>query len=75
MRAFARPVALLLAFLVPLQLVFFGLLVAGSAVPDRPVVQNLARDVAGGHYGPDGLPDGMGAAPAATPSAWWSAPG
>lgn len=60
MRAFARPVALLLAFLVTLQLVFFGLLVAGSAVPDRPVVQNLARDVAGGHYGPDGLPDGMG---------------
>ncbi|MGA7205095.1 MAG: hypothetical protein WBX27_10745 [Specibacter sp.] len=42
------------------QIVFFGLLVAGQAVPDKAIADNLAVDIHNGNYGPDGLPDRMG---------------
>lgn len=43
-----------------LQLLFFGLLVAGVAVPDRPIVEHLAVDVKNRTYGPSGIADRMG---------------
>jgi hypothetical protein len=46
--------------LVLLQVAFFALLVVGQLVPDRPIVQNLARAVETGTYGPSSLPDRMG---------------
>lgn len=43
-----------------LQLVFFSLLVAGQAVPDKPIIENLAVSVANGTYGMSGAADRMG---------------
>lgn len=43
-----------------LQVVFFGLLVVGQAVPDRPIIDRLADSVRAGTYGPSSLPDRMG---------------
>lgn len=43
-----------------LQLVFFMLLVGGAAVPDRPIVDQLAKDVRAGAYGPSYIKDRMG---------------
>lgn len=43
-----------------LQGLFFGLLVVGQSVPDRPVLEHLAQAVRDGTYGPSGLPDRMG---------------
>lgn len=51
-----------LGMLVVLQFVFFGLLVVGQAVPDRPVVENLVAAVEDGTYGPNGMIDRMGGA-------------
>ncbi|MHA7305449.1 hypothetical protein ACX80E_09425 [Arthrobacter sp. TMN-49] len=45
-----------------LQLVFFGLLIAAQAVPDKAIVDNLAVAVKNGNYGPSHLPDRMGGA-------------
>ena len=45
-----------------LQLVFFLLLVGGAAVPDKPIVDQLAKDVRAGDYGPSSAPDRMGGA-------------
>lgn len=58
-----RPLQLVLwsvAALIGLQLVFFVLLVAAAAVPDRPIVDNLAKGVSAGLYGPAGAKDRMG---------------
>lgn len=43
-----------------LQLLFFALLTAGAAVPDRPIVRHLALDVKAKVYGPSNLKDRMG---------------
>jgi hypothetical protein len=43
-----------------MQLVFFALLVAGAAVPDGPIVDQLAKDVKAKTYGPNYLRDRMG---------------
>ncbi|MBT1003021.1 hypothetical protein KIH31_10415 [Paenarthrobacter sp. DKR-5] len=48
------------AGLAVLQAVFFSLLVAGAAVPDKPIVDHLAAAVRAGTYGPSGAPDRMG---------------
>ncbi len=45
---------------VALQAVFFGLLVAGAAVPNQPIVTHLASDIRKGLYGPPILKDRMG---------------
>ncbi|MFV0463350.1 MAG: hypothetical protein ACK5MP_09200 [Nostocoides sp.] len=42
------------------QMVFFGGLVLGQMVPDKPVIQRLAQAVDDGTYGPSSLPDRMG---------------
>lgn len=42
------------------QILFFALLVAGAAIPDRPIVRHLAADVESKMYGPTGLKDRMG---------------
>ncbi|MFI7583651.1 hypothetical protein ACH9DO_07650 [Kocuria sp. M1N1S27] len=55
-----RPWAAGLGLLLGLQFVFFGLLVAAQAVPDRPIVQNLLSSVEAGTYGPNSVPDRMG---------------
>ncbi len=55
-------VGLALAGFAALQLVFFALLVAGAAVPDRPIIEHLAADVRAGTYGPNAVPDRMGGA-------------
>lgn len=54
-----RMLACVLGFGV-LQLVFFALLTAGAAVPDRAIAHQLAQDVSAGTYGPTGLKDRMG---------------
>jgi hypothetical protein len=56
LRGLPRVVGLVLV----LQLVFFALLVAGAALPDRPVVEHLHADARSGAYGPSGEPDGQG---------------
>lgn len=60
MRAGLRLGSRLVALVLVLQVVFLGLLVVGSAVPDRPIVDRLAADVRSGAYGPSGEPDGVG---------------
>lgn len=55
-----RPWAGGIGLLLGLQFVFFGLLVAGQAVPDRPIVNNLLSSIEAGTYGPILLPDRMG---------------
>lgn len=55
-----RPWAVGLGLLVGLQFVFFGLLVAAQAVPDRPIVDNLVSSIEDGTYGPVLIPDRMG---------------
>lgn len=55
-RLWARGIALLFG----LQFVFFGMLVAAQAVPDRPIVDNLVSSIDAGTYGPYSLPDRMG---------------
>ncbi|MEO8219371.1 MAG: hypothetical protein ABI563_01120 [Specibacter sp.] len=55
-----RKGAWLLAIAAVLQIVFFGLLVAGQAVPDKVIADQLAVDIHYGTYGPDRLPDRMG---------------
>lgn len=49
-----------LGLVVALQFVLFGLLVAGQAVPDRPIVENLAAAAERGTYGPNTMVDRMG---------------
>ena len=56
----ARAAVVGLLGLLALQVVFFGLLVAGAAVPDAPIVRHLAVDVARKDFGPPSLPDRMG---------------
>lgn len=58
--AWWRPWASGLGLLLGLQFLFFGLLVAAQAVPDRPIVSSLASAVDAGTYGPVQLPDRMG---------------
>lgn len=55
-----RQGAWLLAIAAVLQIAFFGLLVAGQAVPDKAITDQLAVDIHNGNYGPDGLQDRMG---------------
>ncbi len=43
-----------------LQMVFFSLLIAGQAVPDKPIIDKLAVSVANGTYGFSGAADRMG---------------
>lgn len=56
----AKKVSLLVAGFVGLQAVLFLLLVAGQAVPDEPIIDNLVEAIDAGVYGPSGLPDRMG---------------
>ena len=49
-----------LGMLLVLQFALFGLLTAGQAVPDRPIVENLLAAVEDGTYGPHGTIDRMG---------------
>lgn len=49
-----------LGVLVGLQFLLFGLLVAGQAVPDEPIAENLVASVEAGTYGPSQIPDRMG---------------
>lgn len=42
------------------QIIFFGLLIAAQAVPDKPIVDKLAVAIDQGIYGPSGMPDRMG---------------
>ena len=51
---------LFLAGFAVLQIVFFGLLVAGQAVPDKAVLTQLTAAINAGDYGPSGLSDRMG---------------
>lgn len=60
MKTILRSVGLFLAGLAALQLVFFGLLVAGQAVPDQAILKQLTQDIKAGDYGPSGIPDRMG---------------
>lgn len=55
-----KTIAIVSGVFVLLQAVFFGLLVAGQAVPDRAVIDQLAADVDEGFYGPSGISDHMG---------------
>lgn len=55
-----RLAALALGGFVVMQLVFFALLVAGAAVPDGPIVEQLAKDVKAKTYGPASIKDRMG---------------
>lgn len=55
-----RPWAVGIGLLLGLQFVFFGLLTAAQAVPDRPIVDNLLSSVEAGTYGPNSLPDRVG---------------
>lgn len=55
-----KNVAVLIAGFAALQTVLFLLLVAGQAVPDEPIVDNLVKAIDAGTYGPSGLPDRMG---------------
>ncbi|SDQ10679.1 hypothetical protein [Quadrisphaera sp. DSM 44207] len=48
------------AALLGLQVLFLGLLVAGQAVPNGPVIAQLARAVDSGEYGAPYAPDGLG---------------
>jgi hypothetical protein len=59
-RSLLRALPRLVGLVVALQLVFFALLVAGAAFPDRPVVDHLSADARSGAYGPSGEPDGQG---------------
>jgi len=59
-KAMLRGAGLFLAGLAVLQIVFFGLLVAGQAVPDQVILTQLSKDIKAGNYGPSGIPDGMG---------------
>lgn len=58
--AWARAVLQTAGVLVALQFVFFGLLVVGQAVPDKPIVDNLMTAIEHGTYGPSAIPDRMG---------------
>jgi hypothetical protein len=49
-----------LGMLLVLQFALFGLLTAGQAVPDQPIVENLLAAVEDGTYGPHGTVDRMG---------------
>lgn len=55
-----RFAALCLGGFVLMQVVFFALLVAGAAVPDKPIVDQLAKDVKAKTYGPASIKDRMG---------------
>lgn len=55
-----RWAGLFLAGLAVLQILFFGLLIAGQAVPDKAILTQLSNDINAGDYGPSGLPDRMG---------------
>jgi hypothetical protein len=59
-RSLLRELPRLAGLVVALQLVFFALLVAGAAFPDRPIVEHLDTDAHAGAYGPSGRPDGQG---------------
>lgn len=59
-RYLLRHLGVLLAGLLVLQGVFMALLVAGQAVPDKPIVDHLVTNIDQGTYGPSGLPDRMG---------------
>ncbi len=59
-RALLKKGAWVVAGIVVLQAVLFGLLVAGETVPEKPIVDNLAAAVHNGTYGPSGAPDRMG---------------
>ncbi|WP_343318006.1 hypothetical protein AAFM46_12030 [Arthrobacter sp. TMP15] len=43
-----------------LQIIFFGLLIVGQAVPDKPIIDNLAQAAEKGTYGYSGAADRMG---------------
>ncbi len=60
MRSLLRGLPGILAVVLALQVVFFGLLVVGATFPDRPVVDHLSADARSGAYGPSGEPDGQG---------------
>ncbi|WP_345712797.1 hypothetical protein, partial [Kineococcus glutinatus] len=60
MREVLRFCASVLAGLLALQVVLFGLLVAAQAVPNGPVVARLAQAVDSGEYGAPYAPDGFG---------------
>ncbi|RJU02941.1 hypothetical protein D6T65_02185 [Arthrobacter frigidicola] len=57
---YARIGAYVVGGFAALQVVFFLLLVVGQAVPDRPIVANLAQSVEAGTYGPASVPDRQG---------------
>lgn len=59
-KSFLRWAGLFLAGLAVVQIVFFGLLVAGQAVPDQAILTKLTQDIEAGDYGPSGIPDRMG---------------
>ncbi|WP_432510853.1 hypothetical protein [Kineococcus sp. SYSU DK001] len=60
MSGVVRFAAKALAGLVALQVVFFALLMAAQAVPNQPIIANLARAVETGDYGDPYGPDGVG---------------
>ncbi|ALE06662.1 hypothetical protein AL755_16315 [Arthrobacter sp. ERGS1:01] len=60
LRKALRLVGLFVIGAIALQAVFFGLLIVGQLVPDKPIVDALAIAVNNKTYGPAGIPDRMG---------------
>ena len=60
LKSILRWAGLFAAGIAVVQIVFFGLLVAGQAVPDQAILTQLTKDIKSGSYGPTGLPDRMG---------------
>ncbi|MHA7175536.1 hypothetical protein ACX80D_02675 [Arthrobacter sp. Sr24] len=59
-KLFLRRTGAFLLVAATVQVIFFGLLVAGQSVPDDAVAHNLSVAIKSGNYGPDGLNDRMG---------------
>jgi hypothetical protein len=60
LKSILRGAGFILAGMAVLQIVFFGLLVAGQAVPDQVILTQLTKDIKSGEYGPSGISDKMG---------------